>query len=328
MRLARLSQLFVPLPRSPRLLTASLRKAGISLGRAQLPACSVHTTMSTDYRMQMNKSLPLQEVQNLAAARNHPPSHKLGSMLTRSSSTGVPYASDTQDALPVFDLAPFLALQGQAPGAELMQQCQQLADCLARTGCLVIRDPRVAASDNDKFLDLLESYFSRSDADKMAEARPHLAYQVGCTPAGIETPRCLIEPEVCQELIRHLPADSQPVLPTGPDVKWRYFWRVGPRPQQTQYAELNAEPVVPQGMPEWSSIMDSWGSKLLEAVQTVSTMAALGFELEADAFTKLMQQGPHLLAPTGSDLNIHGQKGTVLAGFHYDLNFITIHGVR
>lgn len=74
--------------------------------------------------------------------------------------------------------------------------------------------------------------------------------------------------------------------------------------------------------------MDSWGSKLLEAVHTVSTMAALGFGLEADAFTKLMHQGPHLLAPTGSDLNKHGQKGTVLAGFHYDLNFITIHGGR
>jgi hypothetical protein len=30
------------------------------------------------------------------------------------------------------------------------------------------------------------------------------------------------------------------------DVKWRYMWRVGPRPQSTQYAELNSEPVVPQ----------------------------------------------------------------------------------
>lgn len=36
-------------------------------------------------------------------------------------------------------------------------------------------------------------------------------------------------------------------------------------------------------------------------------------------------QGPHLLAPTGSDLSRYG-KGTVFAGYHYDLNVMTIHG--
>jgi isopenicillin N synthase-like dioxygenase len=35
---------------------------------------------------------------------------------------------------------------------------------------------------------------------------------------------------------------------------------------------------------------------------------------------------PHLLAPTASDLNKYGQKDTILAGFHSDLNFLTIHG--
>ena len=33
-----------------------------------------------------------------------------------------------------------------------------------------------------------------------------------------------------------------------------------------------------------------------------------------------------MLAPTGSDLQKYGQEGTVLAGYHYDLNFLTIHG--
>ena len=36
-------------------------------------------------------------------------------------------------------------------------------------------------------------------------------------------------------------------------------------------------------------------------------------------------QGPHLLAPTGSDLGRHGEEGTVFAGYHYDINFLTIH---
>lgn len=43
-------------------------------------------------------------------------------------------------------------------------------------------------------------------------------------------------------------------------------------------------------------------------------------------FLPLKLQGPHLLAPTGSDLGCYGQEGTVFAGYHYDLNFLTIHG--
>ena len=35
---------------------------------------------------------------------------------------------------------------------------------------------------------------------------------------------------------------------------------------------------------------------------------------------------PHLLAPTASDLRRYGKKDTILAGFHTDLNFLTIHG--
>lgn len=35
---------------------------------------------------------------------------------------------------------------------------------------------------------------------------------------------------------------------------------------------------------------------------------------------------PHLLAPTASDLVKYGKKDTILAGFHSDLNFLTIHG--
>lgn len=33
-----------------------------------------------------------------------------------------------------------------------------------------------------------------------------------------------------------------------------------------------------------------------------------------------------MLAPTGSDLSKHEREGTVFAGYHYDLNFLTIHG--
>lgn len=57
-------------------------------------------------------------------------------------------------------------------------------------------------------------------------------------------------------------------------------------------------------------------------------MAAVGFGMAHDTFTKLMKYGPHLLAPTGGDLGheTYGKLGTVFANFHYDLNFMTIHG--
>mmetsp|Transcript_15745 Transcript_15745/g.26564 ORF Transcript_15745/g.26564 Transcript_15745/m.26564 type:complete len:162 (-) Transcript_15745:241-726(-) len=71
--------------------------------------------------------------------------------------------------------------------------------------------------------------------------------------------------------------------------------------------------------------MDKWGYKLHSAVYTVAEMAALGMGAEKNAFTKCLDGGAHLLAPTGSDLELKG-KGSIFAGFHYDISFMTIHG--
>ena len=54
-------------------------------------------------------------------------------------------------------------------------------------------------------------------------------------------------------------------------------------------------------------------------------MAAVGMGLDKDTFSDRMNKGCHLLAPTASDLQKY-DVGTAFAGFHYDLNFITIHG--
>lgn len=35
------------------------------------------------------------------------------------------------------------------------------------------------------------------------------------------------------------------------DAKWRFMWRVGPRPAHTAFPELNAEPVVPKVRRRW-----------------------------------------------------------------------------
>mgnify|MGYP006280751335 CR=1 FL=1 len=59
-----------------------------------------------------------------------------------------------------------------------------------------------------------------------------------------------------------LKGDNAAHMPAGPDLKWRFFWRVGPRPAATQFAELNAPPVVPPGFPQWTDVMDGWGGEV------------------------------------------------------------------
>lgn len=70
--------------------------------------------------------------------------------------------------------------------------------------------------------------------------------KVGATPEGVEVPRCVVDPACLETIEQQLPGHKATV-PTGADPKWRFFWRLGPRPAQTKFAELNAEPVIPQG---------------------------------------------------------------------------------
>jgi isopenicillin N synthase-like dioxygenase len=112
------------------------------------------------------------------------------------------------------------------------------------------------------------------------------------------------------------------VFPPEYDAKWRFFWNIGERPVERQ----NVYPkVVPEDFPEWEERMNTWGGRLLDGGFLAAEMAAIGMGLEPDTFTKMMEKGPHLLAPTGSDL-AKWPIGTNFAGFHYDLNFLTCHG--
>ena len=85
-------------------------------------------------------------------------------------------SSMTSGHLPVLDLGPFITGQGSAD--DIASLGCQVADCLHRTSCLVVRDPRVAISDSNRFLDLVERYFDQSHEAKLADARPHLHFQV------------------------------------------------------------------------------------------------------------------------------------------------------
>lgn len=218
--------------------------------------------------------------------------------------------------IPVNDLSCFLEKK------TFDAECKAIADNLHKYGLLVVKDPRVDPSENEVFIDMMERYYSQPFADKEVDVRKEFHYQVGATPNGVE--RAINH---CSKF-SDLGENDKPVTecPPGADPKWRFFWRMGELPPKTEFAQLNADPVLPKAFPEWPKTMNKWGSLILETIHTVAEMAALGFDLPADSFTKLMKFGPHLLAPTGSDLEKHGKLGTVFASYHYDLNFMTIHG--
>lgn len=227
--------------------------------------------------------------------------------------------STTEEGIPVWDLSKFLA------GDLDESSCKSMAAYLRRTSILVIRDPRVSEKEATAFTALMQKYYSQPKELLMKDARPECAYQVGVTPENVECAKCAKDP-TCLASIDAMPTVHRPHKPTKADPKWRFFWRVGPRPTTSDFPEQNLEPVRPQAFPEWSQTMDAWGAKMLSALETTTEMLAIGFGLPQSALRDLMRNGPHLLAPTGSDLASYSEEGTVFAGWHTDLNFLTIHG--
>jgi len=225
-------------------------------------------------------------------------------------------AEEEEATIPVVDMSEFLR-----SGA--LGECSVVASALEVYGCFVVRDPRVETGLNDRFMSMMERYFAQSDGSR--DARPELHYQVGVTTSFVEVPR-----NHCA-LMKTLRDAALSECPPTPDQKWRFFWRIGERPTETAFEALNAADVVPLGFEgEWEETMNGWGEALVRTAEAVSEMAALGFGLDRKTFSSLLNKGPHLLAPTGSDLTkaqeLYDSQKRILAGFHADLNFLTVHG--
>ena len=236
---------------------------------------------------------------------------------------------------PLIDLSSYLNDRKNA-----VDDCKMVADLLHQYGFLCVRDPRVNDQYNEEFLDMLEKYYEQSDQIKSKDIRKEVFYQVGLTPTRTERAR-----NYCQ-FVENLDQTEKPltICPPGRfhissrqdvdciglfvdfDSKVRFFWRIGDVPCQTDFPQLHADPVIPENFPQWRRVMNNWGNLLLETAITVSEMCACGLDLPIDTFRSKMNYGPHLLAPTGSDLSRFGQVGTVLAAFHCDINFLTVHG--
>jgi len=115
------------------------------------------------------------------------------------------------------------------------------------------------------------------------------------------------------------------ICPPIYDSKWRYFWTVGEKNKEADEGMMIYPNDIPKDFPEWNTTMNTWGNKMLGGCEIAAKMAAIGYNLTENTFYDLMKYGGHLLAPTGSDL-AKFDEGTIFAGVHYDLNFLTIHG--
>ncbi|PFH49691.1 hypothetical protein AMATHDRAFT_48528 [Amanita thiersii Skay4041] len=231
--------------------------------------------------------------------------------------------------LPVIDLDPYLS--GDPDSEQVIQECRKAADALITYGALILHDSRVSEEDNSTFLDLLEDYFNLPEEELRKDERPELSYQIGVTLENTEKPKCAVD-EPCLQVIASLDPAERPLDISGhhPDPKCRFFWKmIENPPYETMFPVLNAANVVPQA-PEvkgrWSPTMEKWGTAMKAAVSGLAEMTAVGLDLPANTFTEAGRYGPHILAPTASDLVKYGKKDTILAGFHTDLNFLTIHG--
>lgn len=237
--------------------------------------------------------------------------------------------SALSETLPVIDLDVFLSQPTQS--IRVQEECNKAADALITYGALLVHDSRVSEEDNDAFLDLIEDYFAQPIEDLKKDERPEIYYQVGVTLENTEKPKCAVD-EPCLDIIANLDPAERPLDISGhhPDPKCRFFWKMGtPPPYETEYSALNAPNVVPQApriSEKWESTMEKWGNSMKTAVENIAEMTAIGLGLPREFIKDAGKYGPHLLGPTASDLVKYGQKDTILAGFHTDLNCLTIHG--
>ncbi|KAL1951582.1 hypothetical protein VTO73DRAFT_731 [Trametes versicolor] len=231
--------------------------------------------------------------------------------------------------LPVVNLDIFLSASPDSE--EFAKECKKASDALITFGALLLHDSRVSEEDNATFLDLIEDYFAQPEKLLKEDERPELGFQVGVTLENTEKPKCAAD-EPCLKVIARLDPTERPLDITAhsPDPKCRFFWKMSEKPPyETQYPGLNAPNVVPKAesiRDRWTPVMEKWGTSMKTAVESLAEMAAIGLGLPRQTFKEAGRYGPHLLAPTASDLVKYGEKDTILAGFHTDLNFLTIHG--
>lgn len=183
---------------------------------------------------------------------------------------------------------------------------------LHKTGVLLIKDPRVNEKDNDKFIDMMEKYYSQKDNVKRKDIREKVHYQVGLTPAYTETPL-----DHCEKIFRLNEKRKNFIhKPKGKDPKERFLWHVNKK---------SVDNIIPEGFDNWENNMVSWSTHMSNTVKTISKILALSLDLDINFFTTMCNRSDTLLAPTGMNL-LNKKEHNIIAGYHNDISFLTIHG--
>lgn len=150
---------------------------------------------------------------------------------------------------------------------------------------------------------------------------------VGATLENTERPSCHAS-HSCQAIIAQLDPAERPLSTIASDPKCRFFHRMGIVPPTTEFPTLKMENVTPINFANtWERDMEIWGQQIKSCAEGVVRMLAVGLGMEEMALLdEAGKYGPHLLAPTSVDLRKNGQLDNIFAGFHSDLNFISLHG--
>lgn len=79
--------------------------------------------------------------------------------------------------LTVVDLPPYLFMSGKWD-PQVTALCSEVSRNLREKGALLVKDPRCTVEDNDRFVGMIERYFSSPREFKLLHQRPDLHYQV------------------------------------------------------------------------------------------------------------------------------------------------------
>jgi len=212
--------------------------------------------------------------------------------------------------IPRIDVSRYLGGEG-----DWQKDCKEVAEALRVYGLLVIKDPRVNAQQNDKFLDLMEKYFVKRSQQyhsglKTIDLSPESNYQFGIMHEYQELFQSYDEEKA------KLKPPNLSLTPTKADrdPKWRYHWKVN-----------NHNNVIPSDFPEFKDTMNGWGIHMRNGCLTVAEMAAIGLGLDKTYFSNYIANGDFMLSPTACDLE-RSKVGDVLAAYHRDFDLLTIHG--
>jgi len=227
------------------------------------------------------------------------------------------------------DMTPFRRRRDSVEG---VVACVNMWQSLVSYGAVIVRDPLYIQDAENDMTALMCRYFEQPEEAKRIDERALGGHQVGCSPSFLEKP---YDRSAC---IRQTGAELLPVLHAAQDMgpgkrrdpKERFF--IPHRQEEPHLASMfpyqSQQPVTPEAFLDvWDDVTHKWGQSMLKTIMGVAEIAALGAGEDSHLFSSLLVYGQHLIAPTGSDLDLWGENdGLMLAYEHDDLNFLTGHG--